>query len=374
MSYADVIGQRSMAFDLTRNRAYAAAIERAVTPDSVVLDVGCGLGIHGLVAAKAGARKVYLVDTEAVVHCALEVAQRNGLGDRVQAFQGRIEDIELPEKVDVIISVFTGNLLFSENLLPALYAARDRWLKPGGVLIPDAAQLMLAPVSAPRAHEESIASWAEPHLGIDFSSLRRFAANTMQFRRQSDFHPQFIAAPEAVVDLDLMTTNAADCDVSVQVGAALDADCTGMLAWIRMRLGEQWLGTGPLDRELHWTPGFLPVDPPIPVRRGDALSLSVKFPAHGEYTWQIAAPAGRRRHSTFLGQIRSLADLRKLAETFVPTLNERGAAASDVFAAVAGGRNNGEIADALFQRYPRQFANRQAALEFVRGIVARYAD
>jgi len=51
MSYADVIGHRSMAFDETRNRAYEAAIQRVVTRDSVVLDLGAGLGIHGLMAA-----------------------------------------------------------------------------------------------------------------------------------------------------------------------------------------------------------------------------------------------------------------------------------------------------------------------------------
>jgi len=374
MSYADVIGHRSMAFDLARNRAYAAAIERVITPNSVVLDVGCGLGIHGLVAARAGARKVYFVDTESVVHCALEVAQRNGFGDRVQAFQGRIEDVELPEKVDVIVSVFTGNLLFSEDLLPSLYAARDRWLKPGGALIPDAAQLMLAPVSASRTFEESIASWSEPHLGIDFASLRRYAANNIQFRRQGDFRPQLIAAPETVVDLDLTTSQVADCDINVRMHAAFNADCSGMLAWIRMRLGGQWLGTGPLDRELHWTPGFMPVDPELPVNRDDPLSLAIKFPAHGEYTWQVDAPAGRRRHSTFLGQVRALSDLRKLAETFVPTLNERGAAARDVLDAATTARSNGDIADTLLNRYPRQFANRQAALEFVRGLAARYAE
>ena len=126
MSYAQVTGHQSMVFDEARNRAYARAIEQFVTSDSVVLDLGCGLGIHGLLAAKAGARKVFLVDPEIVVQSALEVARHNGFGDRVQAFQGRIEEIELPEKVDVIISVFTANLLYTEDLLPSLYIARDR--------------------------------------------------------------------------------------------------------------------------------------------------------------------------------------------------------------------------------------------------------
>jgi len=179
MSYADVIGHRSMAFDETRNRAYEAAIQRVVTRDSVVLDLGAGLGIHGLMAARAGARRVFLIEPESVVHSALDVARRNGFGDRIEAFQGRLEDVTLPEKVDVIISVFTGNLLYSEDLLPSLYLARDRWLKPGGHLIPDRAELMLAPVAAGKLHAEEIQVWSEPHRGYDYSSLRGYAGNSM---------------------------------------------------------------------------------------------------------------------------------------------------------------------------------------------------
>ena len=68
-----------MVFDRVRNGAYAAAIRRYVSPDSVVLDVGAGLGVLGLLAAAAGARKVYLVEPESVVKGALEIAKHNGL-------------------------------------------------------------------------------------------------------------------------------------------------------------------------------------------------------------------------------------------------------------------------------------------------------
>ena len=57
MSYADPGGQRPMAFDQTRNAAYAAAARKYVTPDGVVLDLGEGLEVLGLIAAAAGARQ-----------------------------------------------------------------------------------------------------------------------------------------------------------------------------------------------------------------------------------------------------------------------------------------------------------------------------
>lgn len=373
MSYADITGHASMAFDSARNTLYAAAIRRIITPDSVVLDLGAGLGIHGLLAAQAGARRVFLVEPEAVVLAAEEVARSNGFGDRVSAFRGRIEEVDLPEKVDVIISVFTGNLLFSEDLLPSLYHARDKWLKPGGVLLPDAAQLLLAPVSAPRTHSDVIGQWSQPHFGIDYSAVRRYAPNNILHSRGNSFRPQMLAIPQTVVNLDLMRTHATDCDVETSVTVTLDADCSGLLAWIRMRLGDQWLGTGPDDPDVHWTPGFLPLDPELPVQAGDHLAMRLRRPAYGEYTWQVAAPSGQRRHSTFLGQPHALADLRKYAEDYAPVPGARGEAALHVLRSGTGGRSNGVIADDLAREFPKLFASRAAALEFVRELAARYA-
>jgi len=373
MSYSDITGHASMAFDATRNAVYAQAISKFVTPDSVVLDLGAGLGTLGMLAARAGARRVFMVEPEAVVLAAEEVARRNGLADRVQVFRGRIEDIELPEAVDVIISVFTGNLLFSEDLLPSLYYARDRWLKPGGVLIPDAAQLMLAPVSAPRTHAELIGQWSQPHMGIDFSSLRRFAPNNMPHFRSKDFNAQLLAAPKAVVDLDLRTSMTADLDVSTETVASMAADCSGLLAWIRIRLGDAWLGTGPLDPEVHWTPGFMPLDPELPLAADDRVAVSLRRPAHGEYTWQVSAPAGRRRHSTFLGQPHSLPELRRMAEDATPDLSQRGLAALAALNALHNGQTNLQVATQLHQDFVGQYASVAQALEFVRDLIRRFA-
>src|SRR5205085_8252592 len=52
MSYLSVVGHRSMALDANRNAAYGAALRQAIGPDTVVLDLGAGTGIHGLMAAK----------------------------------------------------------------------------------------------------------------------------------------------------------------------------------------------------------------------------------------------------------------------------------------------------------------------------------
>ena len=67
MSYTQVTAHRHMVFDARRNAAYVRALEKLVTPDTVVLDLGAGLGVLGLYAARLGAKKVYLVEPEPVI-------------------------------------------------------------------------------------------------------------------------------------------------------------------------------------------------------------------------------------------------------------------------------------------------------------------
>jgi predicted RNA methylase len=169
MSYASVSGQQSMAYDLRRNQAYYQALAKVITPDSVVLDLGAGLGVLGILAAKLGAKRVYLVEPEDVITVTNKIVQANGLSERVHCLQGKIEDIDLPEQVDVIISVFTGNFLLGEDLLPSLFYARDKYLKPDGILIPEAGVMQAAPIFAPDIYRENITCWSEPHLEIDYS-------------------------------------------------------------------------------------------------------------------------------------------------------------------------------------------------------------
>lgn len=57
----------------------------------------------------------------------------NNLGDKVFVVAGKIEEIELPEKVDVIISEPMGYMLYNERMLET-YLHAKKWLKPDGKL------------------------------------------------------------------------------------------------------------------------------------------------------------------------------------------------------------------------------------------------
>ncbi|KAK6931773.1 hypothetical protein RJ641_003566 [Dillenia turbinata] len=80
------------------------------------------------------------------------------------------DDVEIDEEVDVIISEWMGYMLLYESMLGSVITARDRWLKPGGLILPSHATLYMAPVTHPNRYSESIDFWRNVY-GIDMSAM-----------------------------------------------------------------------------------------------------------------------------------------------------------------------------------------------------------
>ena len=136
--YAEFEVHRTMIRDHVRTEAFRLAIAAVVRPGDVVLDVGAGSGILSVFAARAGAARVYAVEQTSIAVLAQEIVSANGVGDIVRVIESDAFDLELPERVDVIVSEWLGGFGIDEGMLPPVIAARDRWLKPAGAMIPKA--------------------------------------------------------------------------------------------------------------------------------------------------------------------------------------------------------------------------------------------
>jgi hypothetical protein len=363
-----------MVFDGVRNNAYQRAIEAAVGPDSVVVDLGAGLGLHGLMAARAGARKVYMVEPEAVLEVTRRIVADSGF-DTIELIAGRAEELELPEQADLIVSVFTGNFLLTEDLLPSLFAARDRCLAPGGRMIPDLAEMLIAPVSAGDYHHKMVACWSSSTAelkGLDYSAARNYAANTAYYDTAENIVPELLAPPATLMALDLLSAQSANCDQRCEVTVSQAGICHGWLGWFRARLGDEWLSTSPLAPATHWCQVFLPLDPPLAVAVGDTLNLQVQRPQYGDWLWHTRAAGEEQRASTFLSTPLPLGKLRKRADHFQPGATGRAQAAVYALSQVDGSRTTLAIAALVIARWPAEFKDQDDALRFVRQLVVQY--
>ena len=373
MSYDGIEGQKSMLFDTRRNQAYLEALKKVITPDSVVLDLGAGMGILGFLAAKLGAKRVYLVEPANAIDIAAEIAKTNEFSDRVKCFKGIIEEIQLPEPVDVIISVFTGNFLLEEDLLPSLFYARDKYLKPGGVMIPQAATMEAVPISAPEIYQQEITCWSDPYLEIDHSVVRNYANQTIYYYGKELGKAKYLAEPAKLLAMDFYQCKDTNCNVEVNYKIKESGLCHGWAGWFSMQLGDKWLSTAPGEPALHWSKAFLPLDPPLKLKAGDNITLNLARPFFGDWSWRIKTPDTAQQHSTFFSVPMTLKAIKQFSPQYQPQIDDKGKAALYVLDRCNGSHSIGQLSTELVKEYPQLFTESQKALNFVRNIVSSFS-
>jgi SAM-dependent methyltransferase len=148
-------GHEKLLSDANRNRLFYRAIKKNVSGQSSVLDIGSGTGVWAVSAAKIGARRVVAIEQDQLLIGLIKrLARDNGVADRVEVVEGDSRQVQLAREFDVVISETIGNLAFDEQIVPIMIDARERFLKPGGVLIPESVSLVAAPAHLKKRHKK----------------------------------------------------------------------------------------------------------------------------------------------------------------------------------------------------------------------------
>uniref|UniRef100_A0A3Q3BJG6 type I protein arginine methyltransferase n=1 Tax=Kryptolebias marmoratus TaxID=37003 RepID=A0A3Q3BJG6_KRYMA len=176
-SYAHFGIHEEMLKDEVRTLTYRNSMyhNKHIFKDKIVLDVGSGTGILSMFAAKAGAKHVYGIECSSISEYSERIIKSNHLDSVITIFKGKVEEVELPvEKVDIIISEWMGYCLFYESMLNTVIFARDKWLKPGGLLFPDRASLYVLAIED-RQYKDFKIHWWENVYGFDMTCIRNVA-------------------------------------------------------------------------------------------------------------------------------------------------------------------------------------------------------
>src|SRR5262245_42166115 len=135
-----------MLADAVRLRAYQAAIQRYVTSQDCVVDIGTGTGVLAFFATAKTPRKVYALDhSEKMLAYAKATAEANGIA-AVTFVASKSHRFRPAESIDVIIQEQMGIALFDERMVETILDVRDRCLKPGGRILPAKFEFYLEPV------------------------------------------------------------------------------------------------------------------------------------------------------------------------------------------------------------------------------------
>jgi len=359
-----------MIADRERFEAYSAAIAKAVRPGDAVLEIGCGPGVFALLARRAGARKVYTVDSEEIVHFARELAAANGLTESMEFIQSDSRKLQLPERVNVIVSDIRGSLPFFGHAIASIEDARQRLLASGGRLVPQRDTLKAALIEAGDFYSKLVSPWSQSSLGLDLSpSLSLLLNGSYSSHFNSD---QPLTDPEtwAVLDYPAGAKPCAAADLSFSVNRAGTAH--GLCMWFETELFDGiGYSSAPGSRKTVYGQVFLPWLQAVPVQPGQQISMRLQANLVGEeYIWRwetkICAdaknPSRHFQQSTFLGMNLTPEALRRRASDFVPFLSEEGQADRWLLQAIDGKASLQQMAQAAAQRFPSVFPRWEDAL------------
>ena len=357
--------------DRPRVDALERAISAVVRPGDVVIDLASGTGILGLLACRAGASRVYCIESGSIIGLARDLARANGFADRMQFVLAHSSYAHLPERADVLISDQIGQFGFEAGLVQTVADVRTRLLKPGGRIIPERVTLYLAPVETP-ALRDGLMFWATDQVGFRFGPAHQIALNSgHRFRIEPE---QLLGAgvPGAAIETRTVTVTTFDCRASLT--ASRDGLLDGIGGWFAADLTEGVaMSNAPGDvNRIDRRNVVFPIGAPLPLRAGDTVNVSIRIrPADLLVKWTVEARGRQYSHSTLAGMLIPREDLERTRPTFTPRLTDRGVARRTVLE-LCDGRPLDAIEREVFKRHRDLFDSEADAHVFVAEVVTRY--
>ncbi|KAM7463073.1 hypothetical protein LguiA_031194 [Lonicera macranthoides] len=300
--YGQLIYQQTMLQDYVRTGTYHAAVieNQADFAGRVVVDVGAGTGILSLFAVQAGAKHVYAVEASEMAECARQLIAGNPLlGQRITVVKGKVEEVELPEKADILISEPMGTLLVSERMLESYVIARDRFLVPNGKMFPTLGRIHMAPFCDEQLYIE-IANkalfWQQRnYFGVNMTPLH---GNAMEgFFSQpvvDDFDPRLLVAPAISHVLNFASIKEEDLyeiDVPLKFIASMCTLVHGLACWFDVLFNgstvQRWLTTSPGAPTTHWHQLRCVLPQPLHVMQGQEIVGRLRMIAHSAQSYTI---------------------------------------------------------------------------------------
>lgn len=292
---------RTLIADAARNNALYNAMKALIRPgETVVADIGAGTGLLGLMAAKLGAKEVFLYEVGEVAAVAERTIARSGF-DNCHLMPCHSTEMHEPPKVDLIVSETLGNYAFEEDIVVTLNDARRRFLKKGGKILPQAISQFVQPVTGSRLHRE-LTVWGETgkRFGLDLSDAQLMSLNNVYVRR--------LRASELLPDgaqqwdrLDFSKNNSANRSGEARWQMAADTAIHGFAVWWQADLLEGLsISTGPQAAKTHWEQLYFPLERSLEAPDGAELKFAIasrSSPEAGTHLkWQaeVATAAGGR--------------------------------------------------------------------------------
>ena len=370
--YIDPALQTMMILDEPRTQAYAEAIAKVVGPEDVVLDVGAGSGLLALLAAKAGARKVYAVERTGMVEMIHKLAAENGVADRIEVLRSDLEDVkDLAEKPTVLISEMLGHFAHDEDQ-HRLYQRALRLCAPNARTIPRSYKVSMA-AGRPLDHDSDLDRLSDV-FGVTMNELVQRLRHRVSIR---EVQPEDLMGPEARTESIPVASSVPDhfgVTCKIEEDGPVTAIVTSFLA--DLADGVQ-IDTSAWSLTTHWQQVVFPIWPALECKEGDEVVVDI-WPrvsvGRGTWCWRVRCGDEVREGDAMDSYVGNADDTMAAMGMRRSRKGERGESRTlRAWAAILGGDcelSADEMTDRLLAALPDEFADRADARQEVLRLLA----
>ncbi len=248
-----------------RIRKFRQAIERTISSEEYVIDLGTGSGILAILAARQGARVTAIDANVESLKYARKAAKQNGVLENIEFVHSHFADFKPKEKADVVLCEMLSSVMLIEQQIPASRYAVKHLLKSNGKIIPQQIKLFVIPV-------QNEILW------------NRFRIEDLKFPR----FPQTADKKQSIDLADLQELEEFDLtqvsDETAGISKYLEFEIvqTGTVHGILGMFESKLYDDITLKMEDGWRELFMPLPESVDVKIGSNLGIRVSFKP-GEY-------------------------------------------------------------------------------------------
>ena len=268
----------TMMNDQQRNDAFEAAIRR-VAKDKVVLDVGAGAGLLAMMAARAGAKKVYTCEmNETIAALADKIVAANGYSDKIKVIAKKSNDLvigkDMAERADVLVTETLDSALLGEGMALIINDAKERLLADDATIIPARATLYVALLEAQDVWHMNHAKMAS---GFDVSLFNHLSSDGFYPVRLELFEHQFLTPAVEMCHFNFDSGYVQPRRLEIPLLTTHSGQCHAVAYWFDLHLDDkEMFSTTPDNFDSHWKQAVQCFREPLTVTAGQSYMLSVK--------------------------------------------------------------------------------------------------
>jgi protein arginine N-methyltransferase 1 len=270
--------QRTILHDPIRNSAFADALKQLIVPGkTVVADIGAGTGYLSFLAKKLGAKECHLFEVSDLSEVSRALAKANSITGCHFVHRHSTEVVNSP-KADLVISETFGNFALEESIIGNLNNAQ-RFLKPGGSIMPMNLRQFIAPVITDRI-QKTIDTWSEIEGAFTWNAARDIAMNNMYVK---EIHPEDLLKdgmqPWDSIDFTKKNTEIRHASLQWSADQIVNLKSeivNGFALWWESDLAPSiTLSTSPFEKPTHWQQIYLPLLEPLSLKLNETLECTL---------------------------------------------------------------------------------------------------